>query len=141
VVHSCRVILAEPDQRLSHTIGSLIIYSFPHIQVTLVPDGAEALAAHAVAPADLIIAAGRMPHMDGVDLIEQIRGLFDPTPIILYSNCKLEPIALAAGATRFVDTSDLVFGLAAAIEALLPLAWPARYLLERAVGRARDELR
>lgn len=66
-----RVLLAEDDAGLAAFEATLL--RTMGFDVTIAPDGAEALALLHARPFDLVVTDYRMPRMDGIALIEAIR--------------------------------------------------------------------
>lgn len=73
-------------------------------RVTVVCDGAEAIAQAAMRAFDLVVLDEHMPRVNGRDALEQIRGLLPGMPVLMMSGSSEDPAAferdvLALGAT------------------------------------------
>ena len=115
------ILVADDDPMFRHVLSLLIQQWFPTAHIVLVPNGAEALAAHTVVPADVIITDYHMPCMNGLDLTRQLRTLQVFTPIMVCScDDRVAERAWVAGANRFMVKTDVLSDLVPSLRALLP---------------------
>jgi CheY-like chemotaxis protein len=79
------VLLVEDNARLRVTVREILRWH--GYRVDEAADGAEALAAAAVAPPDVILTDLDMPVMDGASFIQRCRGLpgLDKVPVVVMS--------------------------------------------------------
>jgi CheY-like chemotaxis protein len=118
---SRHLLIVEDDDAVRVFIARLILRAFPAFTSVRARDGATALVALALHPADLVITDRRMPGVSGLDLIRALRALPNAVPIIMLSGT-LEDAGTtrAAGATRVFDKPVEVAVLRQAIRELLP---------------------
>jgi CheY-like chemotaxis protein len=69
------LLIVEDDDEVSVFIARLILRAFPTYTSVRARDGAIALVAFALHPADLVITDMRMPGVSGLDLIRALRAL------------------------------------------------------------------
>jgi CheY-like chemotaxis protein len=62
-------------------------------RVTVVCDGAEAIAQAAMRAFDLVVLDQHMPRMNGLDALEQIRRLLPGMPVLMMSGSSEDPVA------------------------------------------------
>jgi two-component system response regulator MprA len=76
-----RVLVAEDDERLRESLARVL--RFEGYDVTLVGDGAEALASAAAEPPDVIVLDVMMPRLDGLAACRRLRAAGDRTPVLM----------------------------------------------------------
>ncbi len=121
-----RILVVDDDKQLLRAMR--INLSARGYEVVLAPDGVTALAAATKAPPDLVIVDLGLPDMDGVEVIEGIRGWL-AVPIIVLSARHLEQAkvrALDAGADDYITKPFGMDELLARVRAALRRAAPAR---------------
>jgi two-component system KDP operon response regulator KdpE len=119
-----RVLVVDDDRALLRAMR--INLAARGYTVDLAPDGATALQAAAATRPDLVIVDLGLPDMDGVDVIEGIRGWL-PVPVIVLSARHLEQAkvrALDAGADDYVTKPFGMDELLARVRAALRRAAP-----------------
>jgi two-component system KDP operon response regulator KdpE len=119
-----RILVVDDDRQLLRAMR--INLAARGYEVVLAPDGATALAAASKQPPDLVIVDLGLPDMDGVDVIEGIRGWL-PVGIIVLSARHLEQAkvrALDAGADDYITKPFGMDELLARIRAALRRAAP-----------------
>src|SRR6476660_1031920 len=100
---SYHVIVADDDPGVRAIIAQIIRQLYPAARLSVVRDGMEALQVFDQQGADLVVTNQTMPRMRGLDLIAALRARQATVPIIMVSGAPAHaPVALAAGATRFV---------------------------------------
>jgi PAS domain S-box-containing protein len=121
-----RILLAE-DHPTNQRVVQLILAS-QGVELVIVDDGAQAVAAYGVDRFDLVLMDMQMPGMDGLSAIRAIRALEAarggaPTPIVMLSaNAMAEhkSEAIAAGAdghvTKPITATSLLEGMRSALE-------------------------
>ncbi len=125
-----RILVVDDDKQLLRAMR--INLAARGYDVVLAPDGATALAAATKAPPDLAVVDLGLPDMDGVEVIEGIRGWL-AVPIIVLSARHLEQAkvrALDAGADDYVTKPFGMDELLARIRAGLRRSAPVVEALE-----------
>jgi two-component system KDP operon response regulator KdpE len=120
-----RILVVDDDRQLLRALR--INHTARGYEVHLAPDGVSALAAAGRQPLDLVIVDLGLPDMDGVEVVEGIRG-WSAVPVIVLSARHLEQSkvrALDAGADDYVTKPFGMDELLARIRAALRRAVPA----------------
>lgn len=120
-----RILVVDDDKQLLRAMR--INLKTRGYEVVLAPDGVTALAAATKQPPDLVIVDLGLPDMDGVEVIEGIRGWL-AVPVIVLSARHLEQAkvrALDAGADDYITKPFGMDELLARIRAALRRATPA----------------
>jgi two-component system KDP operon response regulator KdpE len=128
-----RILVVDDDKQLLRAMR--INLSARGYEVVLAPDGATALAAATKLPPDLLVVDLGLPDMDGVEVIEGIRGWL-AVPVIVLSARHLEQAkvrALDAGADDYVTKPFGMDELLARIRAGLRRSAPPSIATEAAV--------
>lgn len=139
--HTPATVLYIDDDAGLRTLASRVLARSGFV-VTVAEDGAAGLALAAERRFDLIAVDHYMPGMDGLETLERLRDLPDPSPVVYVTGSEETRVAVAAlkaGAADYVVKSvgaDFLNLLASAFENVL-----ARSRLERAKTAAEDELR
>jgi DNA-binding NarL/FixJ family response regulator len=129
---SVRVALAD-DQALVRSGLKALLGSLGGIEVALeAEDGARLLAQLAGAAVDVVLSDIRMPGMDGIELLRQLRARGDGTPVILlttFDDSELLLRAVDAGAQGFLlkdaspeDLRDAILAVARGESLLQPVS-------------------
>jgi len=98
-----KILVVDDDSLIRDIIG--MVLEEKGYAISKAGNGAEALSAHRVAPADLIVSDMNMPEVDGLELIKNLRGEGDPVPvIILTGNSEIATAieALNSGASDYL---------------------------------------
>ena len=118
-----RFTLADDDPHMLFLIHRMLSQRFPSSSVASFSDGEDALAHILNSGTDLLITDHGMGHMDGAQLISELRARNCSTPIIMISgNPKAADEARAVGATEFLDKNAGIKVLEAHVRSLIH-AW------------------
>jgi two-component system KDP operon response regulator KdpE len=120
-----RILVVDDDRQLLRALR--INLTARGYEVVLAPDGVTALTAASKQPPDLMIVDLGLPDMDGVEVVEGVRG-WSAVPVIVLSARHLEQSkvrALDAGADDYVTKPFGMDELLARIRAALRRATPA----------------
>lgn len=130
--HSIKVGLVEDQQLVRQGIASLIAIS-QHIKVTWqAENGQEALRLLETEAVDLLLSDIRMPVLDGISLLKQLRAAQNPLPVIMlttFDDSELFLNSLHAGANGFLLKDVSLDKLLHAIETVAK----GEYLIEPSV--------
>lgn len=120
-----RVLLVDDEAPITSTLGPYLERN--GFEVRVAADGEEALAAHAAAPADLVVSDVLMPRLDGRELVRRLRGAEDWTPVILLTTVDASyerSAALDEGADDYLgkpfDPPELVSRIRAVLRRTTP---------------------
>jgi CheY-like chemotaxis protein/anti-sigma regulatory factor (Ser/Thr protein kinase) len=97
------------------------------LDVNLASDGYAALSSLERDLPDLIVTDLQMPHMDGLTLVETVRGKYPTVPVVLITAHGSEEIASRAlrfGAASYVPKRDLARDLAQVVHQVIAMAAP-----------------
>ncbi len=133
-----KILVVEDSAVDRHLIGALLSKQFDWT-VDYASNGLEALehlhrafesrAASTTAP-DVIVTDLRMPEMDGLQLVREVRNRYPHIPVVLITSYGSEQIAidaLRAGATNFTPKESLRNDLARTVDQVLSLAEHMRF--------------
>jgi CheY-like chemotaxis protein/anti-sigma regulatory factor (Ser/Thr protein kinase) len=99
------------------------------LTATYAADGREALATMQQALPDLVVADLRMPGMDGLELVETVKGRYPSLPVILmtaYGNEDIALLALQRGAAGYVPKRRLATDLLDTVASVLEMTQARR---------------
>ncbi len=115
-----RVLVAEDDAQVRQSLARVL--AFEGYQVDLVDDGAQALAAMAENPPDVVVLDVMMPVLDGLGACRRLRAIGDRTPVLMLTACAevADRVAgLDAGADDYLVKPFALDELLARLRALL----------------------
>jgi CheY-like chemotaxis protein len=119
--HAYRIIIAEDDDLVAALLVRLMLRRYPSAVIRAFGNGQDALDAYDQAGADLLLVNHGMPGMDGPTMIRILRARGDSVPMIgMSGNPWLHAEYMAAGATAFVESVDLIEQLSALLQRFLP---------------------
>lgn len=102
-----RILVVDDDPDGIYLTQHWLKHEFPAAVVSVVSDGQEALDYLTEHPVDAVITDHVMQSMTGVELITEIRKRDPILPIMMVTGMdELRPRALAAGASRFLPSSE-----------------------------------
>jgi CheY-like chemotaxis protein len=118
---SYHVIIVDDQAGVRGVLARVVARTYPAVTISALGNGLEALEVFDRHGADLLITNHQMPGLTGLELIREVRARNVLLPIIMVSaDMSVEPLALAAGATRFVEKPFTVPDLAQILRSLLP---------------------
>lgn len=114
-----RILVVDDDESILSIMCDIIAMGTPHlVESTTRP--MDALARHKGQAFDLVISDVRMPTMNGLMLIQQLRAIAANTRVVLFSGHYSADVARGAGAFAFLDkplkAADLLAVIARALE-------------------------
>lgn len=118
-------VLVVDDSESDRVIVSRLLEQQPTLTVKTVSNGAAALATLAETSIDLVLTDLRMPEMDGLELVRNVRAEFPKAPVILMTAHGSERIAVEAlrlGAVSYVPKNQLSQRLLDTVEEVLAIA-------------------
>jgi CheY-like chemotaxis protein len=117
----CRFTIVDDDSHMLFFVERALRSAFPQATITAFTDGLEALDHVRNAGTDLLITDHSMTHMNGAELIRQLRQDGLDLPIIMISSSPYaQEAGEKAGATKFIEKGDAVRVLPGMVEELLP---------------------
>ncbi len=122
-------ILIVDDEEVDRELATRCLASIQGLTIRYAADGREALDRLAAERPDMVLTDLRMPRMDGLELVEQVRRSFPGLPVVLMTSRGSERMAvraLKAGAASYVPKRFLKRDLGETIEEILDLAQVGR---------------
>jgi CheY-like chemotaxis protein len=119
-----RVLIVD-DSAVDRRLAGRLLEKQLGLDVSYAKDGRAALKALAKEPPDLVLTDMHMPNLNGLELVEQIRGNHPLIPVILMTAFGSEDLAVEAlrkGAASYVPKRVLAEELAATVEGVLGVA-------------------
>jgi CheY-like chemotaxis protein/anti-sigma regulatory factor (Ser/Thr protein kinase) len=119
------VILVVDDSAIDRRVAAAIIEKQTEWHVQFARDGRDALEAIARAAPSIILTDIRMPGLDGLELVQEVRSHFPLTPVVLMTSLGSEDIAFNAlkeGAASFICKRHLERDLVGTLELVLAAA-------------------
>ena len=116
----CRLTIVDDDIQMLFLVEHALKEAFPGARITTLTDGCDALQHIRKIGTDLLITDHSMTHMNGADLIRELRAEGSNLPIIMISNSpNAKEEGSAAGANRFMEKADAMSHLPEAVRTLL----------------------
>jgi CheY-like chemotaxis protein len=116
----CRVMIVDDDAKMLFLVEHLLKTAFPEASITTMTDGLDALQHIRSTGTDLLITDHSMTHMNGADLIRELRAEGSKLPIIMISNSpNAKEEGGAAGADTFMEKGEAMARLPQAVRELL----------------------
>lgn len=123
----CRLTIVDDDLNTLFLVERALKEAFPGAHITTLTDGSDALQHIRKIGTDLLITDHSMTHMNGADLIRELRAEGSNLPIIMISNSpNAKDEGNAAGANRFMEKGEAMSLLPEAVRALLGTSQQAR---------------
>jgi DNA-binding NtrC family response regulator len=138
-----RVLVVDDEERMAGVVAMAL--SRAGYECETCGSGAEALAALDVRTADVVVTDWKMPQMDGIELLRELRARRPGLPVILLTAHASVPSAVAAmreGAFDYVTKpfdNDELRGLVARALEMTRLQRENRYLRQEVAGRYAPE--
>lgn len=117
-VPMARILVVDDDESVASCLFDLIRTATPHV-VECTTSPTDAVVRHKHQPFDLVISDVRMPMMNGLMLVQQLRAIAPETRIVLFSAHYSADVARGAGAFAFLDKPVRSENLLAVIERAL----------------------
>lgn len=116
----CRLMIVDDDLKTLFLVEHALKAAFPDASITTLTDGIDALQHIRRIGTDLLITDHSMTHMNGAELIRELRAGGCKLPIIMISNSpNAEQEGSAAGANRFMEKGEAMSRLPDAVRTLL----------------------
>jgi DNA-binding NarL/FixJ family response regulator len=122
-------LLIVDDDAVDREQARRLLAVLPDLEIREAVDGAAGLAAIEEERPDLVLSDIRMPRLDGLELVREVKQRFPLVPVILMTSRGNEQVAaeaLRAGAASYVPKSDLAEHLAETVQPLLALTLARR---------------
>jgi CheY-like chemotaxis protein/anti-sigma regulatory factor (Ser/Thr protein kinase) len=130
-------ILVVDDSPVDRGVVAGLLQRQGGLDVVLANDGSDALEKMKLEVPDLVVTDLRMPNMDGLELVREVRAQYSSVPVVLITSKGSEEIATEAlkqGAASYVPKRNLGKDLVDVVGHLLPLA-VAQRSQERLMGK------
>jgi CheY-like chemotaxis protein/anti-sigma regulatory factor (Ser/Thr protein kinase) len=124
------LILVVDDNPVDRHLAGSLVEKIPGMKAAYAAHGQEALEAIQKQQPDLVLTDMVMPEMDGLTLVQEVRGKYPLVPVILMTAFGSEEIAIQAlqkGAASYVPKSNLAKDLAETLESVLSVAQADRH--------------
>lgn len=118
-------ILIVDDDPVDRELARRCIESIDHFEIQEATDGQEALALCQESAPDVVLTDMRMPILDGLGLVQEVKDRLPLVPVILMTARGSEQVAvsaLTAGAVSYVPKADMLKLLGETVEQALALA-------------------
>src|SRR5215469_6849367 len=116
----CRLTIVDDDLNTLFLVERTLKEAFPDARITTLTDGIDALQHIRKIGTDLLITDHAMTHMNGAELIRELRADGSDLPIIMISNSpNAKAEGSAAGADRFMEKGEAMSHLPEAVRTLL----------------------
>ena len=112
--------VVDDDIKMLYLVEHALKTAFPEAKITTHTDGKDALEYVRKMGTDLLITDHSMTHMNGADLIRELRGDGSRLPIIMISNSpNAKEEGTAAGASVFMEKGEAMSRLPQIVRELL----------------------
>jgi len=101
-----RILIVDDEQALVRLLEQILLLNYPDAVVDGAYSGEEALSYLALGTYDLIVADLRMPGLDGLDLVKDVRHLDPSVPVVLmtaYGSSLVRQEALNLGVACYLS--------------------------------------
>lgn len=116
----CRVMIVDDDAKMLFLVEHALKTAFPEARITTMTDGLDALQYIRNTGTDLLITDQSMAHMNGSELIRELRAEGSKLPIIMISNSpNAKEEGGAAGADTFMEKGEAMSRLPEAVRELM----------------------
>lgn len=116
----CRLTVVDDDVKMLYLVEHALKTAFPEAKITTHTDGSDALLHIRELGTDLLITDHSMTHMNGADLIRELRAEGSKLPIIMISNSpNAKAEGSAAGANLFMEKGEAMTRLPQLVRELL----------------------
>jgi CheY-like chemotaxis protein len=115
-------VLVVDDSPVTRRLVGALVERQPGFKAAYACDGRDALAVLARLPCAAVVTDLHMPEMDGLELVEKVRGRFPLVPVVLMTAQGSEEVAVRAlqgGAASYVPKSALARDLADTLDRVL----------------------
>ena len=120
----CRLMVVDDDEKMLFLVAHALKTAFPEAKITTLNDGVDALQHIRKIGTDLLITDHSMTHMNGAELIRELRAEGSKLPIIMISNSpNAREEGSAAGANTFMEKGEAMARLPEAVRELLHTHW------------------
>src|SRR5262249_3592266 len=116
---AANTVLVVDDSAMDRHLAGAIVQKMPGWQATFAGDGSEAVPMLDKHHPDIVMTDMLMPEIDGLQLVQAIRGKYPLVPVILMTAHGSEDIAIQAlqkGAASYVPKKSLARDLAETLE-------------------------
>jgi CheY-like chemotaxis protein/anti-sigma regulatory factor (Ser/Thr protein kinase) len=123
-------VLVVDDSAVDRRRAGKLLAKCPGVKVVDAANGRAALEVLQRAAADLVLTDLKMPEMNGLELVEEVRRQHPDVPVVLMTAYGSEEIAVQAlqkGAASYVPKRNLAQDLAGTVENVLALTQAARH--------------
>jgi DNA-binding response OmpR family regulator len=114
------IVIAESESHVRALLARIVARTYPACRISVVSDGAAALAVVENQGADLLIATYRLLSLSGIELVRALRTRQLDVPTLLISSEPVEASALVAGADRFLLKPFTLVEIQRILRELLP---------------------
>lgn len=107
--HRARVIVVDDHEWIREIAAQVVRQTLPHAEIIVRNDGLEALLAFREGGADFVVTNHRMPILDGMGLVQELREHAPDLPIVMISvHPEAREDAMATGANWFLQKDEIM---------------------------------
>jgi CheY-like chemotaxis protein len=114
------IVIAESESHVRALLARIVARTYPACRISVVSDGAAALAIIVNHGADLLIATYHLSSLSGLQLVRALRTRQLAVLILLISSDPMEASALSVGANRFLLKPFALTEIQRVLDELLP---------------------